>query len=145
MRYSALTAVALGLTLATTACGGGGGYGSNTTPTSPTPTTGGTSSTPNVVTINIRGVNGKLSFNPNPASVADGQLVAFVNVDTVAHEVVLDDNSLQTGVIPPGATSATLAIGSRNASYHCNIHPSMVGSFNSAATPEPPPCTGYCG
>src|SRR5512140_166296 len=142
MRYSTFAAVVLGVTLATAACGGGGGGSS--APTSPTPTSGGTSSTPNVVTITIKGVNGKLSFDPNPASVAAGQLVAYKNGDVVAHEIVLDDNSLRTEVIAPGATSATLAVGARNSSYHCSIHPSMVGSFNSAVTPEPPTCTGYC-
>jgi plastocyanin len=145
MRYSALAAFAVAAAVGVAACGGGGG---TSTPTSPTTTGGnggGTGSTPSVVTITIKGVNGKLSFDPNPASVAAGQSVAFKNADVVAHEVVLDDGSLKTDVIAPGGTSATLAIGNRNSSYHCSIHPSMVGSFNAAVTPDPPPCTGYCG
>ena len=123
------------------ACGGGGG---GSTPTSPSPGTGGgTSQT--TVTISINGVKGRLSFSPNPASVRAGQLVAFKNNDVVAHHVMLDDGSLQTTDIAPGATSAALPVGAANVSYHCSIHPSMVGSFNAADTPEPPPCTGYCG
>ena len=123
-------------------CGGGGG---TSTPTSPSTSTGGSTSTPTVVTINIKGVNGKFSFDPNPASVAAGQLVVFKNNDVVTHHVMLDDGSIQTADIAPGATSATLPIGAINQAYHCSIHPSMVGSFNSAATPDPPTCTGYCG
>ena len=142
MRISGLAAVALAAAVVAAGCGGGG---SNSTPTSPTSAGGGTSSTPNVVTITIKGVNGKLSFDPNPASVAAGQLVAFRNADSVEHQITLDDNSLKTAIIAPGATSATLAVGAANTAYHCAIHPSMVGSFNSAVTPEPPPCTGYCG
>ena len=144
MRYSALAAIAVAAAVGVAACGGGGG---SSTPTSPTTSGGGTGtgSTPSVVTITIKGVNGKLSFDPNPATVAAGQSVAFKNADVVSHQVVLDDGSLKTEVIAPGATSATLSIGSRNSSYHCSIHPSMVGSFNSAVTPDPPPCTGYCG
>src|SRR5690242_16062741 len=125
------------------ACGRGGGGGA--TPTSPSPSTGGNNGNTTTVTVNIVGVKGKLSFSPNPASVAAGQLVVFKNNDIVTHHVMLDDGSLQTGDIAPGATSAALAVGAANIAYHCNIHPSMVGSFNGADTPEPEPCTGYCG
>jgi YD repeat-containing protein len=142
MRISGLATFALVAAVVATGCGGGG---NNSSPTSPTATSGGTSSTPNVVTITIKGVNGKLSFDPNPAAVAAGQLVAFKNADKVEHQITLDDNSQKTAIIAPGATSATLSVGGANASYHCAIHPSMVGSFNSAVTPDPPPCTGYCG
>jgi plastocyanin len=127
------------------ACGGGGG-GGGSTPTSPSPSPGGGGGgTQTTVTINIVGVKGKLSFSPNPATIQAGQLVVFKNNDIVTHHVMLDDNSLQTTDIAPGATSAALPIGAANVAYHCNIHPSMVGSFNAAATPEPEPCTGYCG
>jgi len=143
MRTTGFLVLALAGAIAAANCGGGGG---GSTPTSPTTTTGGGGgSTPTVVTINIKGVNGKLSFDPNPATVNAGQLVAFKNNDVVTHRIVLDDGSMQTTDIAPGATSATLPIGGVNQAYHCSIHPSMVGSFNSAATPDPPPCTGYCG
>jgi plastocyanin len=139
MRQGRALALAFVGALAITGCGGGGG----STPTSPTPGGGG-GGTSNVVTINIKGVNGKLSFDPNPASVGAGQLVVFKNNDVVVHHVMLDDGGAQTGDIAPGATSSPISIGS-NKSYHCSNHPSMVGSFNGNSTPEPPPCTGYCG
>ena len=148
MRNSAVAALAVLAAVSIAACGGGGGSYGNSSPTSPSTSSGGGSgsgSTGNVVTVTIKGVNGKLSFDPNPASVAAGQSVQFKNADVVAHQVVLDDGSMKTEVIQPGATSSALAIGASNASYHCSIHPSMVGSFNNAVTPEPPPCTGYCG
>ena len=97
------------------------------------------------MTITIKGVNGKLSFDPNPANVQAGQLVVFKNADVVTHHVTLDDNSVETGDIAPGASSQPLSIGAINKAYHCSMHPSMVGSFNAAPTPDPPPCTGYCG
>ena len=122
--------------LLTAACGGGG------SPAAPSPT-GGSGGSP--VTISIVGVNGKLSFNPNPASVPAGQMVVFKNNDRVTHRVVLDDNSINTGDIAPGASSQALPLGAVNKAYHCSLHPSMVGSLNSAETPEPQPCTGYCG
>ena len=118
---------------------GAGGYG-NSTPTSATPTP-----TANSVTININGVKGKQSFSPNPASVAAGQQVIFKNNDVVTHRVVIDDRSVDTGDIAPGASSQPLALGAVSKPYHCSLHPSMVGSLNAADTPDPPPCTGYCG
>jgi plastocyanin len=118
---------------------GGGGYGGQT-PTGPTPTP-----TASSVTINIDGVNGKRSFSPNPASAAAGQQVNFKNNDKVTHRVVIDDLSVDTGDIAPGASSQPLALGAVSKPYHCSLHPSMVGSLNTAETPEPPPCTGYCG
>ncbi len=121
------------------ACGGSGGYG-NSSPVSPTPSAGSSS---NVVTINILGVNGKQSFSPNPADVPAGSVAVFVNKDTITHRVVLDDLSVDTGNIAPGASSAQMQLGGVSKAYHCAIHANMVGSLNSAATPDPP-CTGYC-
>lgn len=132
----------LGAMLLICSCGGGGGYGSTSTPTAPS-----APSTPsaNAMTITITGVKGATSFSPNPATVPAGQMVVFMNADTVTHRVVLDDGSVDTGPIAAGATSAPQALGAVSKPYHCSIHPSMVGSLNSAQTPEPPPCTGYCG
>jgi hypothetical protein len=72
-------------------------------------------------------------------------MVVFKNNDVVAHRVILDDSTMSTAEIAPGATSQALPLGAVNKSYHCSLHPSMVGSLNTAETPEPPPCTGYCG
>ena len=140
MRHIALGSLVFAAA-ALAACGGGGGASTPTTPT----TGGGNPTGSTTVTVSIKGVNGKLSFSPNPAQVQAGQLVVFKNTDVVTHHVMLDDGSMQTQDIAPGATSAALPVGSANVAYHCTIHPSMVGSFNSAATPEPEPCQGYCG
>jgi len=137
-RALALT-LALSGALALVSCGGGG----SSTPTGPSGGGGGGGNS-NIVTINITKPNGKLSFNPNPATVGAGQLVVFKNNDVVAHRPTMDDNSVSTGDIAPGASSQPISIGT-NKSYHCANHPSMVGSFNGNDTPEPPPCTGYCG
>jgi plastocyanin len=142
MRRSGTIALAIATALFSVSCGGGGGgYGG--TPTTPTPTPGG--GTPGVVTITITGQGGKLAFTPNPATVAAGQSVVFKNNDTVAHHVMLDDGTAQTTDIAAGATSAAVTIGN-NKSYHCTIHPGMVGGFNGADVEPPPNCnTAYCG
>ena len=134
MRRSGLLALAMAGAFIAASCGGGGG-------TTPTPSGGGTAGT---VTITITGKGGKLAFTPNPATVAPGQLIVFKNNDVVAHHVMLDDGSAQTPDIAPGATSAAVAIGN-NKSYHCTIHPGMVGGFNGTEVEPPPNCNqAYC-
>jgi len=123
-------------------CGGGG-----STPTSPsTPSGGGGGGSSAMVTISITGLGGRLAFSPNPATVSAGQLVVFKNNDTVAHHVMLDDGSLQTADIPPGGTSAPVAMGTSGSDkYHCTIHPGMVGGFNGTEVEPPPNCNqAYC-
>jgi plastocyanin len=123
--------------LVSSSCGGGSGA-----PAAPSPGLGGGSTT---VTITITGVKGAQSFSPNPGSCAAGQMVVWRNADVVTHRVKIDDLSVDTGDIAPGASSQPMALGAVSKAYHCSIHPSMVGSLNTAQTPEPPPCTGYCG
>jgi len=144
MRGSGAFAAAIVAALVSVSCGGGGGGSS--TPTSPsTPPAGGGGGTPTVVTITITGQGGKLAFTPNPAAVAAGQTVVFKNNDNVAHHVMLDDGTVQTPDIAPGATSASVTIGA-NKTYHCTIHPGMVGGFNGTEAQAPPDCTyAYCG
>ena len=143
MRASGPIALAIATALFSVSCGGGGG-GTPTNPSTP-PTGGGNPGTPNVVTITITGQGGRLAFTPNPATVAAGQTVVFKNNDTVAHHVILDDGTTQTADIAPGATSAAVAIGG-NKSYHCTIHPGMVGGFNGTEVEPPPNCNmAYCG
>ena len=50
------------------------------------------------------------------------------------------------GDINPGASSAAVALKTASGNFHCTIHSTMIGSFNAAAAPTPPPCTtpGYC-
>jgi plastocyanin len=87
------------------------------------------------VTITIVGMNGGLSFSPNPASVAIGGTVAFRNADSTTHHIVQDGGAFDTGDLAPGATSAAITISSGSPfPYHCTIHPSMVGSINGSSS-----------
>ena len=123
-----LAAAAAGLFLA--ACGGGG-----SSPSSPNP---------GALTITITRQNGAQSFSPNPAS-AGGQTVVFRNADSVVHRVRLNDGSIDTGDIAPGATSAPVQMPADGTNYHCSVHPDMIGAVSGTAG-GPPPCDGpYCG
>jgi plastocyanin len=124
--------------LAWPGCGGSDGYGGSPTAPSGPPVPQAS------VTINIAGERGAQSFVPNPASVNQGQTVAWRNNDGVTHRIVLNDGSLDSGDILPGATSRPLTLAADGANYHCSLHPTMVGAIN-ASSGAPPPCTGpYC-
>jgi len=102
---------------------------SSSTPTSPTPGGGGGGGTANV-TITINGMNGNQSFSPNPGSVPAGQTVAWRNADSITHTATADNGAFDTGSIAPGATSAPITMGTAGSlSYHCRIHPTMVGTL----------------
>jgi plastocyanin len=119
----------------------GSGYGSGTSgnpsaPTSPSPSTSG------VVTVNVVGINGALSFSPNPATLPAGQMIVWHNADNITHHVVFNDGSVDTGNMGPGASSQPQALAAAGGPYHCSIHPVMVGSVNQDTT-TPPPSQGY--
>jgi len=142
MRVFVTAGALVGISLGMWACSGGNGYASASgNPTNPTalPSDSG------VVTINVVAINGAQSFSPNPSTVPAGQMVVWHNIDTVTHRVVLDDRSVDTGDLAPGASSRPMAIaGAGSGPYHCSIHPVMVGSINQD-TPSATPCQGpYC-
>jgi plastocyanin len=89
------------------------------------------------------GSNGTQAFSPNPAGFG-GQTVVFKNNDSVSHRVVLNDGSVDTGDIAPGATSRAVAMPASGTNYHCQIHPGMIGAVSGGAG-APPACVGlYC-
>ena len=130
MRAIAAGAIVVAVLAGAAACGGGSGSPSTPSPAGP-------------VTINIVGERGASSFSPNPAQAA-GEMVVFRNTDTVVHRVRLNDASLDTGDIAPGATSSPLRMPVAGTNYHCALHTAMIGAV-SAAGAAPPRCTGdYC-
>ncbi|MFL6280968.1 MAG: hypothetical protein ACJ731_12710 [Vicinamibacterales bacterium] len=136
MRFRMLRASLLAVLCAS--CGGSGGYGGGaTTPT--TPSTGGSS---NVTTITIAGQKGDQSFSPNPGMCVTGQTVVWKNADSIAHRIVIPDLGIDTGNLAPGASSQPVSLANVSKNYHCSLHPSMVGSLNSATT-DPSNCGPY--
>jgi plastocyanin len=123
--------------LVAAACGGG----SSNPPSAPTPQP---PSQPTTATIDIVGQNGTQAFSPNPANFG-GQMVVFRNTHSVPHQVVLNDGTVDTGVIAPGATSRAVQMPTAGTNYHCSLHPGMIGSVSTAEGNQPPPCEGlYC-
>jgi plastocyanin len=122
----ALGAVALSALVLAVACGGSSL--STTTPTPPPPSNGGAAAD---VTITIVGMNGAQSYSPNPGSVRAGQTVAWHNADSTSHTATANSGAFDTGIIPPGATSAPIAMPAAGTfAYHCSIHPTMTGTLS---------------
>ena len=108
--------------------------GSSSSPTSPSPTPGGGGGGGGVtadVTITINGMNGNQSFSPDPSTAKVGQTVAWRNADSITHTASADSGAFNTGNIAPGATSSPITMTAAGSfGYHCQIHPSMVGTLN---------------
>jgi plastocyanin len=68
-----------------------------------------------------------------------GDQIVFTNNDAVLHHIVLDDGT-DLGDVAPGASSAPMPLTTPTATFHCTIHPSMVGSINDTKAPDPVPC-----
>jgi plastocyanin len=127
VRWVLLCLLVVSVSLAVYACsskdkknpmtGGGGGLG-----------------TPDVL-ITITGISGSSSFSPNPANVTVGQTIAWKNnaAGMAQHRPIQDGGSptFNGGFIDYGATCDTIRINTAgDFSYHCSIHPSMVGTLH---------------
>jgi plastocyanin len=139
MKLRLIEAAALAVALTSFGCGSSTGtFTSSTGPTGPSASGDVTIS---IVSSNGLGNLGANSFSPNPASVTQGMTVVWHNNDSTTHHIVLDSGSLDTGTIAPGASSTAMTLNVAGATYHCTIHPTMVGSINMPTTA--PPSSGY--
>jgi plastocyanin len=115
---------AAALMVLTAGCGG-------SSSTSPTPTPTPTPTPPAAGTISIVGERGNQSFNPNPSPLpADHNLTWMNNDPSLIHRIVADDGSFDTGNLSPGQASAVINLPAAGKTYHCSIHPSMVGTVS---------------
>ena len=82
------------------------------------------------VTITITGMNGSLSFSPNPATVKVGQTVAWYNADSLAHNPAGENGAFGVEKLVHGATSRPITLSEAGAfTYRCALHPTMVGTL----------------
>jgi plastocyanin len=99
--------------------------------------------TPMQVLINIVGSFGATAFMPNPTTANMGDEIVFTNTDLVMHHIVLDDGT-DLGEVQPGQSSVPVALMTPTATYHCTIHPTMVGAINGDLPPaDPGPADPY--
>jgi plastocyanin len=73
-------------------------------------------------------VLGRGAFNPADLNVAVGTTVTWMNNDTVAHTSTSDVLGWNSGIVAPGAQFSFVFPAAGTFSYHCAIHPGMVGT-----------------
>src|SRR5215210_3184753 len=67
-------------------------------------------------------------FEPPNAAIAPGDKITWINKGSAPHTVTADDGSFDSGLLNPGDTYTVAFLGSGTVTYHCAIHPNMVGS-----------------
>lgn len=97
------------------------------TPTPETPVSN-TSPTPLAESVAVEIKN--FSFSPSILAVKAGTKVTWTNNDSAPHTVTSDSgNLLNSPTLSAGQPFSFTFTGVGNASYHCNIHPTMKGSI----------------
>jgi nitrite reductase (NO-forming) len=75
--------------------------------------------------------NGQYYLSENTQLPVNSKVI-WINKDTLPHTATADDNSFDTGIINPGASSSPVTLsGSVGAhiAYHCTLHPWMKASI----------------
>jgi plastocyanin len=101
----------------------GGSSTSTPTPTSPTPPSGST-----VSIVSGASARTTTAYNPSPITVAHGTAVTWVNNDTIAHTSTGDGGAWDSGLVAPGSSFSFTFSSAGTFTYHCAVHPNMVGT-----------------
>lgn len=104
-----------------------GGYSAPSTP-SVTPTAAPAGST--TVTISSGASTQTTSaFGANPLTVTAGATISWLNSDNTTHTSSADGQQWSSGDIPPGGRFNLTMSTTGRFTYHCQIHPNMVGTI----------------
>ena len=111
------------LLFATILAAAGLAAGCGSSSTSPTTTT-------SDVKIQMLGDRGNQSYSPNPTTMKVGKTVAWHNGDSTAHTSTQDAGKFDTGSVAAGSDSPAVTMSTAGTfTYHCTIHPGMVGTI----------------
>jgi len=69
------------------------------------------------------------AYSPNPANVAVGTTVTWMNNDSVTHDARADGGAFATPLISPGGSASVKLTTAGSFVYHCSIHPGMVATI----------------
>jgi plastocyanin len=104
-----------------------GGYSSPSSP-STAPTTAPAGST-SVTIAGGASTQTTTAFGQNPLTIPVGTTISWVNDDSVAHTSSGDANQWSSGNIAPGGRFNFTFASAGRFTYHCQIHPNMVGTI----------------
>jgi len=68
------------------------------------------------------------AFNPSEISVAKGAEIVWVNNDKVLHDITLDNGAFDKD-LQPSESFSFIFNEAGEYSYHCDIHPEMIGKI----------------
>jgi plastocyanin len=71
---------------------------------------------------------GSNSFSPNPVKVKVGETMTWINDDSGIHTVTSKDGVFDSGMMGKGQSFSFTFDKAGEYSYHCEPHPSMVGT-----------------
>jgi plastocyanin len=115
-------------TLMIAACGGNDPMRPPTTPTPPTEVV-----TANAYILPEATTLGPLAFGEPPLIIYNGERLRWVNADTLTHALVADTRGvpdfLETDDLPPDGEQSFVMTRTGTTTFHCRIHPEMVGTL----------------
>ena len=83
-------------------------------------------STPNTWSVSIE----DFYFEPANAAVQPGDTITWINEGAHPHTVTADDGSFDSGTLQPGQSFSWTFQAPGAVTYHCSIHPFMMGSVS---------------
>jgi plastocyanin len=98
--------------------------GSSSSPTSPS--TGSNTGTP-ITIVSGAQVLTTTAYSPNPLTITSGTTVTWTNKDSTTHTAT-SDSGLFNGSVAPNAQFSYMFANKGTFTYHCTLHPNMVGS-----------------
>jgi plastocyanin len=71
---------------------------------------------------------GTTAYSPDAINVSAGDTVTWMNTDSIAHTSTSDASGWNSGIVAPGGQFSRTFPNAGTFSYHCAIHPGMVGT-----------------
>jgi plastocyanin len=69
------------------------------------------------------------AFGQNPLTVPAGTTISWLNGDNTTHTSVADGGQWSSGNVTPGGRFNFTLASTGRFTYHCQIHPNMVGTI----------------
>jgi plastocyanin len=122
-------AVVSAVMMSAIACGGGYSSSSPSSPTPPSPSPSPTPAGSSSVVIPVgAAVLGTSAYSPDALNVSAGDTVTWMNTDSIPHTSTSDASGWNSGIVAPGGQFPVMFPTTGTFSYHCAIHPGMVGT-----------------
>ena len=111
-----------------------GGVGSSYASPAQSPSASGPTPAPAATVTIVSGASTMTTtaFSPNPLNISVGTTVTWVNSDSTTHTSTADGGAWNSPAMTPGGQFSFTFPSAGTFSYHCSIHPGMVGTVNAA-------------